>query len=532
MNYSVFDDCTWLFPDTPLTGAKEARLDVARGGHAGFQVLADSFSNLQECRATLAWTLPCGLQTELYELLPVTVNENTSPTLMTTTDHACCKDYVTRQAPFQVYDGLLPCCGPLPAGRPALYVRVHAPRTAEPGIYHGLLRIVRKEDTAEVPVSCNVHRAAVPSLHTARLGMLNFFCYENISAQHHVKEHSDAWWALLRPYIRAQLRMRCTHIILPPGQPVFRNGQLVAFDFSFAERIGQIAIEEGAPWLCGGHIAHWNEWTENEYFPFWDPAAGVTTPEGYLQLRLYFIQWAQIIHKNNWKGRMAQALADEPQVGNASTYRILAGICRKFLPGVPIIDAVETTDLGGGIDIWVPKQETYEKWRERFDLYKAAGEVMWFYTCAFPAGNAMNRSMDLPLTVSRAVLWMTALYRLSGYLHWGFNYYLGPDIWHSACCPHKGALLPAGDAHIVYPGEDGPLYSMRFEAQRGGAEDCELLFQLADTYPEKTDAIIRQVCRGYRDYTADGGALTQARRELLELLDHLLAAADGISRKP
>ena len=57
---------------------------------------------------------------------------------------------------------------------------------------------------------------------------------------------------------------------------------------------------------------------------------------------------------------MAQALADEPQTYNDKTYRILAGMCRKFLPGVPIIDAVETTNLGGGIDIWVPKQDTYE----------------------------------------------------------------------------------------------------------------------------------------------------------------------------
>ena len=93
------------------------------------------------------------------------------------------------------------------------------------------------------------------------------------------------------------------------------------------------------------------------------------------------------------------------------------------------------------------------------------GEEMWFYTCAFPAGAIMNRSMDLPLTASRAVMWMGALYRLSGFLHWGFNYYIGDDIWHSACCPHKGALLPAGDLHIVYPGDNGgPWRSMRFEA--------------------------------------------------------------------
>ena len=248
----------------------------------------------------------------------------------------------------------------------------------------------------------------------------------------------------------------------------------------------------------------------------------MSTPQGYLQLRLYFSQWAQVIRANGWQGRITQALADEPQTHNDKTYRALAAICRKFLPGVPILDAVETTNLGGGVDIWVPKQDTYEKWREEYTALQAAGEEMWFYTCAFPAGPAMNRSMDLPLAVSRTVLWMGALYRLSGFLHWGFNYYIGDDIWHSACCPHKGALLPAGDAHIVYPGKDGrPWRSMRFEAQRAGAEDYELLMQAVDAAPGEADALIRTVCTTFRSYARSGAAVAAARLRLFRLLEEV-----------
>ena len=149
---------------------------------------------------------------------------------------------------------------------------------------------------------------------------------------------------------------------------------------------------------------------------------------------------------------------------------------------------------------------------------------MWFYTCAFPAGRAVNRSMDLPLTVSRGLLWLAAREQFSGYLHWGFNYYIGPDIWHSACCPHKGALLPAGDAHIVYPGPDGPWRSLRFEAQRGGAEDCELLRLLQRTDPGAVKALTKEVCASSTAYTADGGTLLAARRRLLEKLEGETAA--------
>ena len=516
MKYSVFDDCSWLFPDTPLGSEKKAVLDIPRGGHAGFQVIMEPADSERQFRVSFAWDSPQTLQVKVYEVLPVKVNENTAPILMTTTDYDSCRDYVTRQAPFNVYDALLPCHSTVSGKRPALYVCVDADESDVPGVYLGTLSLSQGEDEVKIPVCCKVYRAVVPKIGSAKLGILNFFSYENVSRQHKVPEHSEAWWRLFRTYVRAQLDMRCTHILLPAGQPLFEDGVLCGFDFSIAEKAGIIALEEGAPWLCGGHIAHWNEWTEEEYFTFWDDKTGVTTLEGYLQLRLYFSQWSEIISKNEWEGCMTQSLADEPQVHNAGTYRILAGICRKFLPGIPIIDAVETTNLGGAIDIWVPKQETYEKWRESFDCLKLAGETFWFYTCAFPAGRAMNRSMDLPLTVSRSILWMTALYALSGYLHWGFNYYIGDDIWDSACCPHKGALLPAGDAHIVYPGEDGPLRSMRFEAQRGGAEDCELLMQLAACESLQVEKEIKKVCSSYQEYTNDSQTLLKQRKWLLE----------------
>ena len=518
MNWCVYDDCTWTFPDSSRIGAQTVHLDAPRGGHAAFQLLAAPPAGAGYCRLSFRWETPCTLDVKIFCLTPVTVNENTSPSLMTTLNYDSCRSYVTRQAPFDVYDALMPCFSDGTAEGDAFYISIEIPPDTVPGTYRGVFRAVWGDAAAECPVCCQVYAACVPAAGKGVLSMLNFFCYDNIYAQHHAAEGSAEWYRLMRLYIRAQLEMRCTHILLPAGQPVFCDGRLVDFNFSAAERVGQIAQEEGAPCLCGAHIAHWSEWTGAEYYPFWDETTSVTSQEGYFQLRMYFSAWERIIRKNNWQNCMAQALADEPQVHNASTYRILAAICRKFLPGIPILDAVEATDLGGGIDVWIPKLDTYEKNRQIFDRLKSAGEEMWFYTCAFPAGNAMNRSMDLPLTVSRSLLWMTARCRLTGYLHWGFNYYIGEDIWHSACCPHKGALLPAGDAHIVYPGSGGPLRSVRFEAQRGGAEDCELLYQLMKSDPEAVDALTKGVCVSSTHWTADGAVLLSARRRLLQRL--------------
>lgn len=521
MKYSIYPDAEWMYPDSFLSQDTTISLDTAIGGHAGVQLLGETLSKGTPLSLSFVWENDNGPLLSIYELLPVGVNENTAATLMTTTNYEECCDYVTKQAPFYVYDALRPYDGTYQGERLALYLCVEASAKMSSGSYQGTLSICYDQEITKIPIEVKVHPCKVPSLEDSRLGMLNFLYYEGIAQQHGIEVESDAYWECFRQYIRSMLKMRCTHIMLPVGVPVYDSGKLTGFDFSMAERAGRIALEEGAPYLCGGSLAHWKEWNESEYYLVWNSSLGVTTREGYLELRTYLTTWAEVAEKNGFTKHLSQSLADEPQVHNAGTYRILAAIFRKFLPGVPIIEAVETTDLGGGIDIWVPKQDTYEKFREDFDLYKAAGETMWFYTCAFPAGKIMNRSMDLPLTVSRLVLWMGAYYRLSGFLHWGYNFYIGEDLWNSACCPHKGALLPAGDAHIVYPGENCPYESMRYEAQRSGAEEYELLMELAEKAPELADALIQKVCTSFRDYTRSGQEVINVRKELFAQLDLL-----------
>ncbi len=525
IRFSVFHDTDWIYPDTKHNAINHITMHLPRGGHDGAQLLVDA----GHAPVSVSWSPDIPYSPiegsspilRIYRLHSVGVNENTSPTVMTTTDYESCREFVTRKAPFEVYDALEPFYGEVPeGGRFALYLCTEASPETTPGIYSGRLTIRQRTCEVIIPVHYTVHMPVVPALTQARLGMLNFFDYEGLASQSKTVKGSTEYWDSFRQYVRAQIDLRCTHILLPTGDAIHQDGLLTGFDFSMAERAGQIALEEGAVMLCGGHVAHWHEWDEDEYYPNWNQTTGITTLQGYMEMRLYFSEWFRIIQKNGWEARMTQALADEPQTHNDRTYRILAAMFRKFLPGIPIIDAVETVNLGGGIDIWVPKQDTYEKWKKDYEALQAAGEEMWFYTCAFPAGPTMNRSMDLPLTVSRLVLWMGALYRLSGFLHWGFNYYIGEDIWHSACCPHKGALLPAGDAHIVYPGKNGvPWRSMRFEAQRGGAEDYELLIQAASVFPEKTDALIRTVCTTFRDYTRDGRSVSAARQKLLTFLE-------------
>jgi hypothetical protein len=87
--------------------------------------------------------------------------------------------------------------------------------------------------------------------------------------------------------------------------------------------------------------------------------------------------------------------------------------------------------------------------------------------------------------------------------------------------PHGGGppnFLPAGDSHVVYPGKNGPLSGQRFEAQRIGMEDAELLRILKARDPQRAGAILDRVFRAFDDYERSVNAYRAAKRELLSAL--------------
>jgi hypothetical protein len=176
--------------------------------------------------------------------------------------------------------------------------------------------------------------------------------------------------------------------------------------------------------------------------------------------------------------------------------------------------------MPGALDIWVPQDWTYEKGRPDWEAHRAAGDELWHYTCCFPGGQYLNRLLDQSLLRPRLLHWGNYFYDLKGFLHWGLNHYRPEqNPLEMSVVGHGGNnKLPAGDTHIVYPGADGPWSSMRFEAEREGCEDYELLLALARKNRKAADRIARQVFRGFADYTEDVAVFRKAHLQLLSAL--------------
>lgn len=127
--------------------------------------------------AVLRWDGGRGPAVRLYRLLPVGVNENTSPTLMTTTDYESCREFVTRKAPFEVFDALKPLTEPeTPDGtRLALYLCAEAAADETPEEYSGTLTVTVGADKAELSVRCTGACAGGPAACTGAPEHAQFF---------------------------------------------------------------------------------------------------------------------------------------------------------------------------------------------------------------------------------------------------------------------------------------------------------------------------------------------------------------------
>ena len=208
MSYQVFSENEWVYPDTRMdeTRGKKAVLYAARRSDVGFQILTDISLSGGESFACEPEGLDC--EAAVYQLLPVLVSENSGPKVFTTLEYDEVKSFVTRKAPFEVYDITKPAGWELDKGRAAFFVRLTVGEDAVPGCYEGSLRLEIGKESLVVPVSLKIYSAVVPSLGESRFHMVNWIYYPRLAAQYGVEPYSEAYLELLGRFFENELDMR------------------------------------------------------------------------------------------------------------------------------------------------------------------------------------------------------------------------------------------------------------------------------------------------------------------------------------
>ncbi|MBQ3545456.1 MAG: DUF4091 domain-containing protein [Lachnospiraceae bacterium] len=510
----VFSANEWLYPDTAIElGKSNIKLVAARQSFACAQVL---ISNPDEI-IKISWDLgSCfgDINPEIFVLHQVCADMNTGVESFTMPIGATA-DHYTRQAPFWVYDAMEPIeSSAITSDKEvmALYFR-WSTENILPGEYNGTISI----NNNKIEVSIRVYDVEIPKKETLRI--TNWFSLADMATYHNTEEMSDKHWELMKEYALLMRHARQTDFTLTSYiVDITKNSDdKYIFDFSRAEKYIKLFLSLGFSYIESMLPIHRNLWEDNNFVIYLEKQSiPAISAKAYEYIQGYCEGLYNMLKRNGWLDITVQHVADEPHDNCVNEYRILSDMVRKFMPGIKIIEAVETSNLDGAVDIWVPKNNQIASEWETFNKKRTNGDELWFYTCCVPGGKYLNRFLDGELLRVRYLHWANKLYDLTGYLHWGLNCYNCATHPFNASSGKVGYLedkaLPCGDTHIVYPGRDKPWGSVRLEMMRAGCEDYELLKMLDN---KKSKPIISKCVRSFVDYSVQIETFESTYEELL-----------------
>lgn len=511
MSYTVVDAAEYTYPGewSYRSGTNAIALDTPRRTYAAVQILLGDVPSDGKITVQMD-DVPFAC--EIYGLCPVMVERNEGIASENRAPH-----YPERIAPFLVYDCLRPYDGTIPVtnGEGGLYLAFVIPEDAVPGTYHG--QVVAGD--AVIPVQIEVYAAVVPE---ETLTIIQGYATRQLETYFHVQPGTPEWDEMDRRCVALLRRMHQNMMYM--GGPVVTalGDNKYAFDFTPMEESMRRYFALGMKYFNGPSVGWRKSWHESTILVNGDIPS--MSYEGYCYLSQYLPALHDMLERNGWLDKFIMGVADEPNTYNATEFRALCGLIRKFVPDIRLVDAMSYGNLHGALDIWVPLNAEYDRHQKEMETLRANGDEIWHYVCCGPREPGyINRFMDYPLLSTRYLFWGNYKYNLTGYLHWAaMCYQPGQDPFQENCPEHHNTdsvcHLPAGDTHLIYPSDKEPWMSIRLENHRASAEEYEMLKKLAETDRARADAICDRVFRSFRDVEYDPHVFRAARRELLAAL--------------
>jgi len=526
------DSLVKIFADSPAkTSKSEVALESARNGHTSLQVALRSESHrVVQVRVISPRFEKATLNVQAYRVGIVNVNSHPADTPL---------DEVVRPELGPYPDPLFPLEKniTLEASRTeTVWLSVFTPADTRPGIYRGEIQIDTGKQKLRLLFHVEVFLATVPK--EQKLWVTNWLWFEQERMAKHypqLKSDPDRYWKILENIARTMAEYKQNVVFVPVR--TLSKAQLadgaVQYDFGLVDRWIEIFDKAGMARLIeGGHLSGRlgggydspyvipTDLVENgkivsKELPAEDPRAEQNLREFLRQLRNHLKQ-------KGWLSRYIQHIHDEPHGTEMPVYQRFVHIVSEELPGVPTLDAIslhEDISEQEETTIWAPKLGTFDDRLDAIAVHKAHGGQSWYYICLDPRGKYVNRFIDFPSLKVRLLPWVNYRYGLTGYLHWGGNFWTDQPFENVQPDWGGGFFLPAGDNAIVYPDpkHEGVFISVRLEVMREGIEDYELLTEAARHAPDRTDALARMVMPSFTDYVRDVTEFRKFNHELLVL---------------
>lgn len=433
-----------------------------------------------------------------------------------------------------------------------LWITVPTAAETEAGLYKGTVKITGEIGNRKKSWTKDFFIRVYPvTLEKSPLFITNWSAHFNpvtlsfLNNNEPVEGYSPLYWELIEMHAEMMASHRQNvHRIYPVWHTLYKyeNGKYT-FDFSRFDKEAEIFDAVGAlERIEGGHLAWRSGAWDDPFFvevPLPDNeetrelrvSPNPTKVENGIRFTLlpvdderaknFLTQFLpalkEHLEKRGWLDRYMQHISDEPTAKNADSYVAISNYIRQFLPGVKILDAILTSkELAGAIDVWIPQLDILHRDFNFYKELKKEGKEIWFYTCVGPRGNYANRFIEQPLNQTRYLHWINYKYDVTGYLHWGLNYWV-KDQLHADASRDRGRL-PAGDNCIIYPGYRKLYSSIRFEAMRDGIDDYQLLKMVEKKDEKRARGFANSIILNFNEYDGSIRHFRNIRKQMLDFL--------------
>jgi hypothetical protein len=522
------DPLTKVFPNNLKDPSKSGAVVplLARNGHATIQIAIRSEAGIDALNAQVEMQGPVTAQIRHVGYVPVATNTPNSP-----------ESELAREAPALFPDPLLEAFPfRLKAKRTeAVWVTLYAPSDTQPGEYSGKVTLSSGSKTiATENFKVKVTKATVPAVQT--LQVTNWFTLgkATLGRQFKLDKDPDAYERVLSNIGKVMADHRQNMLLTPVldlAGPTVQGGQ-IHYDFAPLDRwVGTFQKAGLIGTIEGGHLLSRKSGYDTamivpgyaiEDGKVVDKQFDTDDPRAEQFLNSFLSSLYAHLKEKGWMDHYVQHIHDEPHGAETAVYNRYGKIIRKNLPGIPTVDAVGLDqDLGffaDVSDIWVPVLGSFDNQFDKINDHVAKGGRAWFYTCVAPQGKHLNRFIDYPLVKTQLLHWFNFRYNLTGFLHWGGNYWSPePQRDVQLVINDNTTLLPPGDSALVYPNpsKESILSSIRLEAMREGIEDYGLLTELAKRDPEKAKRLAAKAIPHITDYVRNVAEFRAIQRELM-----------------
>lgn len=324
-----------------------------------------------------------------------------------------------------------------------------------------------------------------------------------IATAHKVPIYSEEHWELIERYIACAadtgINSMLIPVITPPLDTMYgvyrpcvqlvdieKQGDHYTFNFDKVRRWIAICKKNGIRYFETAHLfSQWGMFytpnikvTENgeqKYLFKWGVPSD--SPE-YLEFLLQFLpQLIQVLEDEKIADHTYFHISDEPRGEHVATYERIAKTIKPILGSIKRIDALSHYEFyeKGLVDVPVTCTSKIAPFLEH------PVENQWAYYCCSQHEKVGNRFLAMPSYRNRILGLQLYKYKIKGFLQWAFNFYnarcsthpINPYLTTSA-----EMTFPSGDPFSVYPGEDGPLLSLRTMVFYDALQDiavCRLL---------------------------------------------------------